>query len=101
MTFFVANGQQQVPSSETTTTSTSTEDTVSRQMRKELAWQHRLYRKAVERSTVITPDKMIDRLCSVDDQWVDKNDTLVLVVIPLTTDEVARWTGSPTKQVPD
>lgn len=101
MTFFVVNGQQQVPSSETTTTSTSTEDTVSRQMRKELAWQHRLYRKAVERSTVITPDKMIDRLWSVDDQWVDKKDTLVLVVMPLTTDEVARWTGSPTKQVPD
>ena len=100
MTFFVANGQQQVPSSETTTTSTSTEDTVSRQMRKELAWQHRLYRKAVERSTVITPDKMIDRLWSVDDQWVDKKDTLVLVVMPLTTDEVARWTGSPTKQTP-
>ncbi len=98
MTFFVANGQQQVPSSETTTTSTSTEDTVSRQMR-ELAWQHRLYRKAVERSTVITPDKMIDRL------WVSMingsiKNTLVLVVMPLTTDEVARWTGSPTKQTP-
>ena len=90
MTFFVANGQQQVPSSETTTTSTSTEDTVSRQMRKELAWQHRLYRKAVERSTVITPDKMIDRLWSVDDQWVDKKDTLVLVVMPDSYDE-ALW----------
>lgn len=97
LALFTANGQSQTtPSPKADTT---TEDS-SRQLRKELAWQQRLYRKAVERSTMITPDKMIDRLWSVDDQWVDKKDTLVLVVMPLTKDDVARWTGAPTKQTP-
>lgn len=75
-----------------------------REARDEALWkkqQEKMYARAVESVQEVTARKMVNDLWGVNDPQVTRsNDSMVLVLIPLSAQEVPLWTGTPHRTAP-